>query len=374
MAQPTRSGASPIVPVLAGAIAAFVVVGGAWLAFRGDDETTAVTATVEDAPLRTTIGGAGETAETDTSETTVSASSTTQRSTEDVTDGTTIDDVAPSALPDSAPDSFVAVTDDRFELVRVDSRTGAVVEALGSWGPVGDEQPQALQFVELAPNGTIYVDDCCEPAYGTTFIVADRFDPGSTPQITGISPEISPDGSRLARTSQGSAISIADASGNEFGFFGDTDFSGDVLRPLTWIDSSTLVVTSTSGEGLHQLQILDVSDPSNPVVGARRVDPGTTCLTARGCTHLAADVRADGNILVVTAIDNGGEVADVIAEVIDPSSGQVIVDFNLPDDVYDADYDVSGRYLLTTGSNGQLDWYGGGQRGTIATGYVSAAW
>lgn len=373
MAQPTRSGPSPLIPAVAGAIAAIVLVGGAWFLLRDGDDGETVAA------VTTTAGGADETtrttvSETDDSEPDASAVPTTQRETEDTTDGTTIDDVPLSSLPDGAPDSFVAVASETFELVRVDSQTGAVLESLGSWGDGGDGPLQALQFVELAPNGTIYVDDCCEPAYGTTFVVTDQFDPASTPQLSGIGPEISPDGSRLARSSQGSAVSIADASGNEFGFFGDPDFSGDVLRPLTWIDSSTLVVTLTTADGDHQLQILDVSDPSNPVVGARRVDPGTTCATARSCVYLAADVRADGNILVVTSIDNGGTVNDVIAEVIDSGSGEVLVDFNLPDDVYDANYDASGRFVVTARSNGQLDWYGGGERGTLATGYISADW
>ena len=371
MAQPTRSGPSPILPVLAGAVAAIVVVGGAWLAFRDSSETVdaATPASIEgNEPTRTTIVEVEETPETTESQT-----PTTQRDTEDTTGGTTIEDVPLSDLPASAPDSFVAVTSDTFELVRVDSRTGSVLESLGAWGLFDEGPLQALQFVELAPDGTIYVDDCCEPAYGTTYIVTDQFDPGTTPQLTGIGPELSPDGSRLARSSRGSAISIADANGNEFGFFGEPDFSGDVRRPLTWIDSSTLAVALTTADGGDQLEILDVSNPSNPVVRARRVDPGT-CATARGCAYLAADVRADGNMLVVTSIDTGVAVNNVIAEIIDSSNGEVIVDFDLPDDVYDANYDASGRYVVTTRSNGQLDWYGGGERGTLATGFISADW
>ena len=361
MAQPTRSGPSPILPALAGAVAAIAVVGGAWLALRDSGETVTATASTtigDDESIRTTIAEVDE-----PTETTESPTPTTQRETEDTTGGTTIDDVPLSSLPDSAPDSFVAVTSGNFELVRVDSRTGAVLESLGSWG-TGDAGPlQALQFVELAPNGTIYVDDCCEPAYGTTFIVTDQFDPGSTPQLTGIGPELSPDGSRLARSSQGSAISIADASGNEFGFFGDADFTGRTLTALTWIDNTTLLVSEGSADGeSNALQFLDVSDPSSPSIVAERSVPGRS--------YLAADVRADGNVLVVTLIDNG----DVIAEIVDSSTGQVIVDFNLPDDVYDANYDASGRYVVTTRSSGQLDWYGGGERGTLASGFISADW
>lgn len=365
MAQPTRSGPSPLLPAIAGAIAAIVVVGGAFFLLRGDDgdDVAAVPTTTGevDETTRTTV------AESDDNEPVESAVPTTQRETEDTTNGTTIDDVPLSPLPDGAPETFVAVASDTFELVRVDSQTGAVIESLGSWGIGGDGPLQALQFVELAPNGTIYVDDCCEPAYGTTFIVTDQFDPGSTPQISGIGPELSPDGSRLARSSQGSAVSIADADGNEFGFFGDPDFSGRMIRVLTWIDNSRLLVSEESADGAsHTLQVLDVSDPSSPSVIAER--------TAADHSYLAADVRADGNVLVVTRIENGTESGEVIAEVVDSSTAQVIVDFNLPDDVYDANYDASGRYVVTARSNGQLDWYGGGERGTLATGYISADW
>ena len=364
MAQPTRTGPSPILPALAGALAAAVVVGGAWLVLRGggDDETVSAdgstTSTQAESPNTTSSGD-------DDSDT--SAAPTTPRETEDTTNGTTIDDVPLSELPAGAPDSFVAVTSDTFELVRVDTRTGAVLESLGSWDLGGGaEAPlQALQFVELAPNGTIYVDDCCEPAYGTTFVVTDGFDPASTPQLSGISPELSPDGSRLARSSQGSAISIADASGNEFGFFGEPDYTGTQLTPLTWIDNSTLVVNEFNDEDtINRLQILDVSDPNAPVLVAERP-------VEAGFVYRAADVRADGDILVVRQL---GAAGNVIAEVIDSATGQVIVDFNLPDDVYDANYDASGRFLVTTRANGQLDWYGAGERGTLATGFISADW
>lgn len=366
MAQPTRPGPSPILPALAGIVAAIVVVGGAWLLLRdGDDDVVAgVETTADAATTQTTVGEVD-----DTTETTEAASQTptTQRPTEDTTDGTTIDDVPLSALPSGAPASFVAVTSDTFELVRVDSQTGAVLDSLGSWGPAGEGEPQALQFVELAPNGTIYVDDCCEPAYGTTFIVTDQFLPGSTPQMIGIGPELSPDGSRLARSSQGSAVSIADANGNEFGFFGDADFSGPTLTVLTWVDNTTLVVNEVADDGdTNTLRLLDVSEPSAPVVLAERSVPGRS--------YLAADVRADGNILVVTKIDDGSASGDVIAEVVDSSTAEVLVDFNLPDDVYDANYDASGRFVVTARSNGQLDWYGGGERGTLATGFISADW
>ena len=368
MAQPTRSGASPILPALAGAVAAVVVVGGAWALLRdsGDGgEIAADRTTVTSDEASPVASGGGSEDATGGEDPPVE---TTQRSTEDTTGGTTIDDVPLSDLPAGAPDSFVAVTSDSFELVRVDSRTGAVLESLGSWGDGGEEGPvQALQFVELAPDGTIYVDDCCEPAYGSTFIVADQFDPASTPQVSGLSPELSPDGSRLARSSQGSAISIADARGNEFGFFGEPDYTGAVLTPLTWIDGATLVVRSAAPDsGTETLQILDVSDPSSPTVRAERMDADRS--------YLAADVRADGNILVVTRIDTGTDTGDVIAEILDSSTGEVIVDFNLSDDAYDANYDASGRFVVITRSNGQLDWFGGGERGTLASGYISADW
>lgn len=362
MAQPTRPGASPILPALAGALAAVVVAGGAWVVLRGGDDETisadqAVTATSA-AATATTVDSEGEDGE--------EATPTTQRSTEDTTGGTTIDDVPLSDLPSAAPDSFVAVTSDTFELVRVATDSGEIIETLGSWGLFeGDVPLQALQFVELAPDGTIYVDDCCEPAYGSTFIVEDLFDPATTPQLIGFGPELSPDGTRLARTSAGSAVSISDASGNELGSFGESDFAGTITSPLTWIDSSRLVVNEFNpDDAINRLQILDVSDPSSPVLLAER--PADA-----GFVYLSADVRADGDIVVVRQTE---AVGDVIAEVIDVDTGDVLVDFNLADDAYAANYDASGLFLLVARSNGQLDWYGGGQRGTLASGFISADW
>lgn len=367
---PERPPIAPIVPVLAGAVAAAVVVGLAWLALRGDGDDV-----IADGSSTTLADSTGTTAAADDgdggADTTVDESSTSEGA---ATEPTTIDDVPLSDLPSGAPDSFVAVTSGTFELVRVDSRTGETIEALGSWTPdldEGAEPGQALQRVELAPNGTIFVDDCCEPAYGSTFIVSDSFDPATTARLDGVGPEVSPDGSRLARSSLGSAISISDADGAELGMFGDPDFSGRLLTPLTWVDSSTLVVAEADPARTEdRLLVLDVSDPSSPVEISVGGGPGRT--------YLAADVRADGNVLVVVRMFDpavgSSESDDVIAEIIDPATGATIADFDLPNDVYGANYDASGRFVMTVGANGQLDWYGAGQRGTLATGYLFADW
>ncbi len=225
--------------------------------------------------------------------------------------------------------------------------------------------------MELAPNGTIYVDDCCEPAYGSTFVVSDSFDPATTPRLDGIGPEVSPDGSRLARSSQGSAVSISDAGGAELGLFGDPDFSGRILTPLTWVDSSTLVVSEADPTRTEdRLLVLDVSDPSSPV----EISAGG----GAGRSYLAADVRADGNILVVVRMFDpavGSSDADnVVAEIIDPATGATVVDFDLPNDVYGANYDAAGRFVLTVRENGDIEWYGAGKRGTLGSGFISADW
>lgn len=378
MVQPTRSGPSPILPALAGAVAAVVLVGGAWLLLRSsDDETVAAdgspVSTVGDSPDSSTDtgtdGGADDTGSGDADAGVDDDSDpvpTTQRDTEDTTNGTTIADVPLTDLPAGAPDTFVAISSAAFELVRVNARTGEVSDFLGGWGlPEGEVNPeQALQFVELAPNGTIYVDDCCEPAYGTTFVVDGFFDPATSPQLAGLGPELSPDGSRLARSAQGSAVAISDASGAELGMFGDTDFSGVYTSALTWLDNTTLVITSSDGRVEEDvLQILDVSDPSSPqVIAERSAGPDGA--------FLAADVRADGDFVAVRRTGSG----DVIAEVLDAGTAEVIVDFDLPDDVYDANYDAAGRFLLTVRESGQVDWYGAGQRGTLGSGFISADW
>lgn len=359
-----------IIAMGGGALAAVVAVGGIWFALRatGDDEITA-----GDTAATSTVDGSATTVDGEGSDGDADASSTSVRPTEDTTNGTTIDDVPLSDLPNGAPGTFVAVTADTFELVRVDADSGEVLAELGSWGPGGDGEipEQALQTVELAPDGTIYVDDCCEPAYGSTFIVTDGFDPATTPRLSGLGPEVSPDGSLLARSDFGSAVVISDLAGNSLGSFGDPDFTGTITTPLTWIDDSTLVVNEyDSSDDRNRLQILDVSNPDEPSLIAERDEPGRL--------YAAADVRADGDFLVVTRhfdpAVGSTEADDVIAEVIDSTTGQIIVDFDLPDDVYEANYDASGRFVVTARSNGQLDWYGGGQRGTLGTGFISADW
>ncbi len=367
MTQPSpveRPPISPLLPALGGAVAAVVAVGLLWLGLRGGDDDV-----IADGSATTTADVSETTAPVDEGvDTTEERSTTSEGATTEVT---TIDDVPLSDLPAGAPDSFVGVTNDTFELVRVESRTNEVLASLGSWTPglaEGAEPEQALQLVELAPDGTVYVDDCCEPAYGSTFIVADAFDPDSTPRLDGLFPEVSPDGSRLARTSQGSAVAISDTGGIELGVFGVPDFAGPILTPLTWIDSSTLLVSETRvDDEVERLRFLDVSDPFDPSEISGRSDPGRS--------YLAADVRADGNVLVVVRrLDAESGEGDVVAEILDPSTSETVADFDLPDDVVGADYDASGRFVMTVATSGQIDWYGAGQRGTLGTGFISANW
>lgn len=349
--------------VAGGALTAVVVIGGLWFALQGSGDDDVIAG---DATATTSVDGSVTT--TSDPDDGSNDSPTSVRDTEDTTGGTTIDDVPLSDLPAGGPATFVAVTSDTFELVRVDSQTSTVLERLGSWGS-GDDQ--ILQTVELAPDGVIFVDDCCEPAYGNTFIVTDRFEPSATPRLTGYEPEVSPSGAFLARTDRGSAVTISDLEGNTLGTFGQTDFTGTVTTPLTWIDDGRLVVNEFDPDDeRNRLKIFEVTNPAAPVLIAERDEPGRL--------YVAADVRADGNILVVTRDfgDDEGSIDDddVIAEVIDVATAEVLVDFDLPDDVYEANYDSSGRFVVTAGSDGQLNWYGAGQRGTLGTGFISADW
>ena len=362
MADPTGRTPHPVAAV-GGGLAAVVVVLGIWFAVRGSGDDVEVVGSSTTAVTSTEATG-GDDGEVD---------STDPERDGEATESTTIDDVPLSDLPAGAPDTFVAVTSDTFELVRVDSRSGEVVDALGSWGLVGDGDvpEQVLQTVELAPDGVIVVDDCCEPAYGNTFIVTNGFDPDTTPRLTGYEPEVSPSGAFLARADRGSAVTISDLQGNGLGTFGETDFTGTVTVPLTWVDDSTLVVNDFDPDDeVNRLKILDVSNPDAPSLIAERDEPGRM--------YSAADVRADGNILVVTRTfgddASSADDDDVIAEVIDVVTADILADFDLPDDVYEANYDATGRFVVTAGSNGQLDWYGAGQRGTLGTGFISADW
>ncbi|MEL7155798.1 MAG: hypothetical protein AAFN30_04280 [Actinomycetota bacterium] len=282
------------------------------------------------------------------------------------------------------PDSFWAIDDARFDLVRVDADTGNVIETLGGWGAelAQGEGAQVLTSVEVAPGGRLWLDDCCEPAFGSVFDVDDdqrfdlRADSGAVGRRTGLSPEVSPDGALVAvavgsdgvsvtttgsgaAVAEGSAIAsvVADAIG------ADPDAIG-FPYPLAWLSAEVLVVVSP-GADEATLQAVDVSGATPVAVGPAVVLDGNV---------VAGDVRTDGHLVIALSEAGADASAPVAGRVLDPDTGEVVAAFALPDGTSGIDYDTTGTYLLTVNQAGVVTWLGRGQSAQLATGMVAASW
>lgn len=282
----------------------------------------------------------------------------------------------------SIPDSFWAIDDERFDLIRVDSASGDVVTTLGGWGPELadlDEGGQFLTSVEVAPSGRLWLDDCCEPAFGTVYDVDNdqQFDlganAGAVGRRTGLSPEVSPDGALVAvavgdqgvsilRTSSGAEVVSASAVASVVAAaIGLDDDAFSFPYPLAWLSDGIVVVVSPGADS-DTMQAVDVSGPEPVAVGPA---------IAAGGNLVAGDVRTDGH-LVIAVIETGS--APVAGRVIDPDTGEVVAAFSLPAGTIGIDYDRTGTYLLTVNDAGVVTWLGRGQSAELATGMIAASW
>ncbi len=277
-------------------------------------------------------------------------------------------------LPDAAPTSYWAVAGDAADLVQVQARTGEIVANVGGWGlqELGEgDVGQALQQPEVAADGTVYVDDCCEPASGSVFrlLPGDRFDPDGPSWQTGLYPSASPSGDLIAI---GTSLRIVTGAGTEVASIGDPgdDVEGQQVIPLAWVDEQTIAVRMFGS--IEEIRIYEIEgDLLVERVEARRVAPKRF--------HMDGDVRADGMLVVATRRPNGNPLGlagggDVVGEVIDPNNGELVTEFDLPDMVNNIDYDGSGRFLLTSGDDGVVRWFGLGQSGVLAESVISASW
>ncbi len=284
--------------------------------------------------------------------------------------------------PIDIPDRFWAVEDGSFDLVEVSSADGQVVRRLGGWGPEAAqaELPQVLSTVEADPTGPLWIDDCCEPAFGTVYRVGpdETFSlPDETGQVeswTGLSPQVSPDGTRVA-LAVGDAIFVADAATGT-GVAG-ADAVVDLLvedlglpfrpfaRPVAWIRADVVLV----------LVPLDDAE----VLRAVRIGDGEVDLV--GPTHrfgqrvVAADVRTDGHLVVGLADPEADPASAAVAgRVIDPDTGAVVAAFDLPPGTVDLDYDPTGTFLITVDVDGRVTWLGRGRSGVSGQGFLSVSW
>ncbi|MEM9130873.1 MAG: hypothetical protein AAGE88_00925 [Actinomycetota bacterium] len=335
--------------------------------------------------------GTGAEGETDGSTTTTEAEVEVDGETEG-TDPTMVDPAAGSVRvplgderPDVIPTSFWAIEDTTFDLVRVASSDGAVLDRLGGWGEAAaaGDAPQLLTSVEATTDGRLWLDDCCEPAIGTSYLVDDdqSFDliaaPGAVTSRNGLSPEVNASGDRVALSLLDLGVLVADGvTGAEIAgpvavkqavataVVGDPDGFLNPF-PVAWHGSSTVAV-GWPRIGGDAVQAVNVSGAAPVAVG-----PAITV----GGAIVAGDVRTDG-ALVVAVIRDGteGRAAAVAGEVYDPDTGELLAEFALPPETIGVDYDPTGTYLLTVDADGTVTWFGQGRSGQLAEGYVAVSW
>ncbi|MEL6981602.1 MAG: hypothetical protein AAFO29_04175 [Actinomycetota bacterium] len=251
------------------------------------------------------------------------------------------------------PATFWAVEARTFDLIEVDAGTGAEVGRIGGWGAPPDGDPnqvlQALQRVDVSPDGWLWVDDCCEQAFGNVFgldptrvtdleQVFGSVDGPQGRQLTGLNPVTSPDGARLAWGNGPFEVTVADGRAAPVG----SVLAGDEQTfaiPVAWLDATTLAA-AVAGEAETTITFWDLTSPSSPrQVGSAQVVPGSVVDAARG---------TDGTILVIVGPQ----------PFTDPSRSGFIVgpDRNdgteVPDGIASIDRDPSGQHLLWVGDDG----------------------
>lgn len=287
--------------------------------------------------------------------------------------------------PDTIPTSFWAIEAGTFDLVRVASDDGAVLDRLGGWGEdaATADLPQVLNSVEAATDGRLWLDDCCEPAIGTSYVVDDdqTFDLAAAPAAAGsrpgLSPEVNAAGDRVALSLLDLGVVVADSvSGDEVA---DPVAVKEVVAeavgsdpdafinpfPVAWHGSSTVAVAWPRVGG-DVVQAVDVSGAAPVAVG-----PAISV----GGAIVAGDVRTDGSLVVAVSREGTeGQGAAVAGEVYDPDTGELLAEFALPPSTIGADYDPTGTFLLTVDADGTVTWFGQGRSDELADGYIAVSW
>lgn len=279
------------------------------------------------------------------------------------------------------PETYWAIESGTFDLVEVLTATGAVVQRVGGWGAdaAESEAPQLLTTVEADGRGSLWVDDCCEPAFGTFY----KVDPGQSLDLrnglagafqrTGLSPQVAPGGAIAAYavgeigvgvvTADGVDVvapeAVAAAVATDAGLDAGTFF----LSPVAWLDDDVVVLRFTAGND-EALYAVDVSGAPEVVAGELRFDDAV----------LDVDVRNDGMLVVATVDAAAADAPPVVGRVVDPDSGEQVAVFDLPPGTIDIDYDPTGTFLITVDAASTVTWIGRGETGVIGDRYVAVSW
>ena len=376
---------SLLLPILGGAalvIGAFVVT-----AQRGNDsiigDTPATSETSEPDTSAPDTTGPITTTVTTTADSTANDSTTNDSTTNDSTDDNPADDNTAATrpvLPDGRPATFWAITTDDDKLVEVDTLTGAVIGTYGGWDDGAERDgaerdgAQRIDGVETGAYGRLWVTSCCEPAVGQIIKLESggSIVPGETRPTLGSSPSVSPSG-RLVAVAGLTSVEVRRADGETgdspvsvFRFPTSDGQPEPFLRPAGWIDDDTLIIEAVVETST--LWRLDISDPSDPLLSER---------SAGGLLpFVGTAVRSDGSVVAAAYASDSDDPAKstVMGWVYDMTTGERTAEFDLPDDTRDIDYDSTGTYLIVTGTNGVVTWYGAGQSGVIGQGFLAVSW
>lgn len=250
-----------------------------------------------------------------------------------------------------------------FDLVEIDIATGDELRRVTGWGADLAAQTegggQALQFVEVEAGERVWVDDCCEPAFGTSF----RIDPDTTDideaplKTTGLGAEVSLDGRHVALGVGDIGIAILDAeTGAEVvspeslqPLIAAPEGAGDFVfpTPVTWLSDTTLAV-AVDATDQTTITVLDLADPLDPQrVGEPVTIPGLV---------FDGDVRFDGRIVALVDRPDQSPTKELV--VIDVATSSVHEQIELAEGTMGIDYDASRRHLLILNGEGMLELFG----------------
>ncbi len=261
------------------------------------------------------------------------------------------------------PATLWGVDANGFDLIEVDIASGEELRRVAGWGQDFAEESagggQVLQFVEVEAGATVWVDDCCEPAFGTTF----RIDPETagiddvTLQVIGLGAEVSFDGRLVAVGVGDLGITILDAeTGAEVvspeslaPLIAAPEGAGDFVfpTPVTWLSETTLAVAVDSVDETT-ITLLDVADPLTPT----SIDEPVTI----DGVVFDADVRFDGRIVALVDRPDRSPTKELV--VIDVPTASVVEQIELAEGTMGIDYDDSRRHLLVVNAEGMLELFG----------------
>lgn len=276
---------------------------------------------------------------------------------------------------EGVPSTFIAVTEDTYELIELDAGDGRVVRNLGSTGDVDDESSNFVDGAWWHPaTGVIIVSDGPEPAAGNLTLVepGDEYvrSSGADGWGMGWDVAISPDGRFALITGYGYDVSVLAEGTNgrrvviELG--GNPEL--DLRYHPAWLRDRIGVAMVREIDGVRNLiDVIELGDDG-------RVVSTVTYQLDRPIADL--EVRSDGKLVVLYADGDARTPAagGSRAVVVDPDSGEVEAEFMLEEGSHGLAYDATGRLLLYVDGEGTVRWQGVGESGVLAEGYIHADW